>query len=183
MYSTHNEGKSVVAERFIRTIKNKIYKHMTSISKNVYIDKLDHIVNEYNNAKHRTTKMKPIDVKDNTYIDFGKKVNDNDPKFKVGDHVGISKYKNIFAKGYSPNWSEEVFLIEKIKNTVPWTYVIDDLNGEEISGTFYEKELLKIDQQEFRIEKVIKKKGDKLYVKWRGSDNSFNSWIDKKDLV
>ena len=183
MYSTHNEGKSVVAERFIRTIKNKIYKHMTSISKNVYIDKLDDIVNEYNNAKHRTTKMKPIDVKDNTYIDFGKKVNDNDPKFKVGDHVGISKYKNIFAKGYSPNWSEEVFLIEKIKNTVPWTYVIDDLNGEEISGTFYEKELLKIDQQEFRIEKVIKKKGDKLYVKWRGSDNSFNSWIDKKDLV
>ena len=89
MYSTHNEGKSVVAERFIRTIKNKIYKHMTSISKNVYIDKLDDIVNEYNNTKHSTTKMKPIYVKDNTYIDFGKKVNDNDPKFKVGDHVRI----------------------------------------------------------------------------------------------
>ena len=94
----------------------------------------------------------------------------------------ISKYKNIFAKGHTPNLSEEVFVIKKIKNTVPWTYVIDDLNGVEITGTFYEKELQKIDQQEFRIEKVIKKKGDKLYVKWKGYDNSFNSWIDKKDL-
>ena len=182
MYSTHNEGKSVVAERFIRTIKNTIYKHMTSISKNVYIDKLDDIVNEYNNTKHRTTKMKPIDIKDNTYIDFGKEVNDNDPNFKVGDRVRILKYKNIFAKGYTPNWSEKVFAIKKIKNTVPWTYVIDYLNGEGINRTFYEKELQKIDQQEFRIEKVIKKNGDKLYAKWKGYDNSFNSWIDKKRL-
>ena len=182
-YSTHNEGKSVVAERFIRTIKNKIYKHMTSISKNVYINKLDDIVNEYNNTMHRTTMMKSIDVKDNMYIDFGKEVNDNDPKFIVGNNVKISKYKNIFAKGYTPNWSEEAFVIKKIKNAVPWTYVIDGLNGEEISGTFYEKELQKIDQQEFRIEELIKKKGHKLYVKWKGYDNSFNSWIDKKDLV
>ena len=139
MYSTHNGGKSVVAERFVRTIKNRIYKYMTSISKNVYIDKLDDIVHKYNNKKHRKIKMKPTDVKDNTYIDFGKEVNDNDPKFKVGDHVRISKYKNIFAKGYTPNWSEEVFVIKKIRNTVPWTYVIYDLNGEEITGTFYEK--------------------------------------------
>ena len=143
MHSTHNEGKSVVAERFIRTIKNKIYKHMTSISKNVYIDKLDDIVNEYNNTKHRTTKMKPIDVKDNTYIDFGKEVNDNYPKFKVGDRVRISKYENIFSKGYTPNWSEEVFVIQKIKNTVLWAYVIHDLNGEEITGTFYNKRITK----------------------------------------
>ena len=100
MYSTHNEGKCVVAERFIRTIKNKIYKYMTSISKNVYIDKLDDIVDEYNNTYHRRTKMKPIDVKDNTYINIGKEVNDKDPKFKVGDHVRISKYKDIFTKGY-----------------------------------------------------------------------------------
>ena len=92
----------------------------------MYIDKLDDIVNEYNNTKHRTTKMKPIGVKDNTYIDFGKEVNDNDPEFKVVDHVRISKCKNIFSKGYTPNWSEEVFVIKKIKNTVPWTYVIDD---------------------------------------------------------
>ena len=149
----------------------------------MYNDKLDDIVNEYNNTKHRTTKMKPIDVKDNTYINFDKEVNDNDPEFKVGDHVRISKYKNIFAKDYTPNWSEEVFVIKEIKNTVPWTYVIDDLNGEEITVTFYEEELQKIDQQEFRIEKIIKKKGDKLYVKRKGYDNSFNNWIDKKDLV
>ena len=100
---------------------------MTSISKNVYIDKLDDIVNEYNNTYHRTIKMKPVDVKDNTYIDFKKEVNDKDPKFKVGDYVRISKYKNIFDKRYTPNWSEEVFVIKKVKNTVPWTYVINDL--------------------------------------------------------
>ena len=127
MYLTQNEGKFVVAERFIRTLKTKIYKYMTSISKNVYIDKLDDIVNEYNNTYHRTIKMKPVDVKDNTYIDFKKEVNDKDPKFKVGDHVRISKYKNIFAKEYTPNWSEEVFVIKKVKNTVSWTYIINDL--------------------------------------------------------
>ena len=135
---------------------------MTSISKNVYIDKLDAMVDEYKNTYHRTIKMKPIDVRDNTYINIDKEVNDNDPKFKVDDHVRISKYKNIFAKGYTPNWSEEVFVIKEIKNAVPWTYVINDLNSEEIIRTFYEKELRKIDQQEFRIEKVIKKKDDKL---------------------
>ena len=95
MYWTHNEGKSVVAERLVRTIKNKIYKDMTSISKNVYIEKLDDIVHKYNNTKHRTIKVKPIDVKDNTYIDFGKEVNYNDPKFKVGNHVRISKSKLV----------------------------------------------------------------------------------------
>ena len=97
MYSTHNEGKSVVAERFIRTLKNKIYKYITSISKNVYIDKLDDIENEYNNTYHRTIKMKPIDVKDNTYINIGKELKDKDPKFKVGDHVRILKYKKHFC--------------------------------------------------------------------------------------
>ena len=103
MYLIHSEGKSVVAERFIRTLKSKMYKYMTSISKNVYIDKLDDIVDEYNNTYHRTIKMKPIDVRDNTYIDFEKEVYDKDPKFKVGDHVRNSKYKKKFAKGYTPN--------------------------------------------------------------------------------
>ena len=156
---------------------------MTAISKNVYIDKLDYIVKEYNNKYHTSIKMKPLDVKDNTYIDFKKEIDNKDPKFKVGDHVRISKYKNIFAKGYMPNWSEGVFVIKKVKNTVPWTYVVNDLNDEKIIGTFYEKELQSTNQQKFRIEKVIKRKGDKLHVKWKGYDNSFNSWIDKKDLV
>ena len=121
MYSTYNEGKSVVAERFIRTLKSKIYKYMTSISQNAYIDELDDLVNEYNNTYHTTIKMKPIDVKDNRYKNTNKETNDKDPKFKVVDRVRISKYKNIFAKGYTPNWSEEVFVIKKVKNSVPWT--------------------------------------------------------------
>ena len=112
MYLTHNEGKSVVAERFIRTLKKKIYKYMNSISRNMYIDKLADIVNEYNDAYHRTIKMKPIDVKDNTYINIDKEVNNRNSKFKVGDHVSISKYKNIFAKRYTRNWSEEIFVIK-----------------------------------------------------------------------
>ena len=131
---------------------------MTSVSKSVYIDKLDDIADEYNNTYHRTIKMKHVDVKDNTYIGFKKEVNDKDSKFKVGDHIRISKYKNIFAKGYTPNWSDEVFVISKIKNTGLWTYVINDLKGEEIIGTFYEKELQKTNQKEFRIEKVIRKR-------------------------
>ena len=116
-------------------------------------------------------------------LDSKKEVNNKDPEFKVGNHVSICKYKNIFAKGYTPKWSEEVFAVIKIKNTVPWTYVINGINGAEITGTFYEKELQKTNQKEFRIEKVIKRKGDKLYVKWKGYDNSFNGWINKKDLV
>ena len=183
MYSTNNEGKSVIAERFITTSKNKVYKYMNSVSKNVYIDKLDDIVKKYNNTYHTSIEVKPIDVKDNTYIDFKKEVNDKNPKFKVGDHVSISKYKDIFAKGYMPNWSEEVFIIKKIKNAVPWTYVINDLNGKEIIGTFYENGLQATNQQEFKVEKVFKRKGDKLYAKWKGYDNSFNSWVDKKDIV
>ena len=110
---------------------------MTPISKDVYIDKIDDIVKKYNNTYYISIKMKPVDVKDNTYIGFKKEVNDKNPKFKVGDRVRISKYKNIFAKWYMPNGSEEIFIFKKIKNTVPWTYVINDLNDEEIIGTFY----------------------------------------------
>ena len=147
MYLSHNEGKSVVAARFIRTIKNKIYKYMTSISKNLYIDKLDDIVNKYNNTYHRTIKMKPVDVKSSRYIDSSKEINDGDRKFKIGDIVRILKYKNICTKGYVSNWSEDVFVIKKVKNNVPWTNVISDLNGEKIAGTFYEKELQKANQK------------------------------------
>ena len=127
VYSIHNEGKSVVAEKFIRTLKNKIFKYMTNIYwKNAYIDKLDDIVNKYDNIYHSTSKMKAVDVKSSTYIDFGVKNSEKDPKFKVADHVRISKYKNIFAK------------------YMPWTYVISDLDDEEITGMFHKKELKNI---------------------------------------
>ena len=111
MHSTHDEGKLVVAERLIRTLTEKIYKYMTSVSKNVYIDKLDDIINKYDNTYQITIKIKPVDVKSNTYINSTKEINDKDPKFTIGDIVRISKYKNIFAKGCTPNWSEEVFVI------------------------------------------------------------------------
>ena len=127
--------------------------------------------------------MKPKDVTDDSFVEYNEESNKRDSKFKLGDHVRISKFKNVFAKGYTANWSEEIFVVKKIKNTVPGTYSINELNDEEIMGSFYEKELQKTDQKEFRIEKVIKKKGDKSFVKWKGYDNSFNSWIDKKDLV
>ena len=141
MYSTYNEVKSVVAERFIRTLKNKMYKHMTATGKNVYYV-LDDVVNKYNNTKHSTIKMKPIDVKNNkrVYID---EHNEKDSKFKVGDRVRISRYKNIFAKGCAPNWSSEIFIVDKINDTVLYTYNIKDLNDEEIIGSFYNKQLQK----------------------------------------
>ena len=142
MYSTFNEGKSVVAETFIRTLKNKLYKHMTATGKNICYDVLDYVVNEYNNTKHNTIKMKPIDVGDNkrVYID---EHNEKDSRFKVGNRVRISKLKNIFAKGYTPNWSREKFIVNKINDTVPYTYNLKDLNEEEIIGSFYDRELQK----------------------------------------
>ena len=155
MYLTHNKGKSV-AERFIRSLEKKRYKHTTSIPKIVYTDKLDDIINEYSNTYHGTIKMKPIDVKDNTYIDSIKDVDNEDPKFQVGPHVRISKYKSIFAKRYTPYWSEDVFVISKIKKAVPRTYVINDLSGEETVGKFYEKELQKTNQQNVGEKKSLK---------------------------
>ena len=183
MYSTFNEGKSVIAERFIRTLKNKIYKHMTAISKNVYYDVIDDIFNKYDNTVHRTIKIKSIDVTNNSVAEYNEESNKKGPKFKISDHVRISQYKNIFAKGYTPNWSEEIFIINKINDTIPWTYAISDRNGKDITGSFYEKELQSNNQQKYRIEKIIKRKGNKLYVKWKGYNNSFNSWINKKDIL
>ena len=121
MYTTYNEGKSVVAERFIRTLKNKINKYMTSILKNMYIDKLDDIVNKYTNTYNSAIKVKPDNVKSNTYIDFSKEIGYEDTEFEIDDIIRISKYKNIFAKVYTLNWSEDVFVIKKIQNTVLWT--------------------------------------------------------------
>ena len=183
MYSTYNEGKSVVAERFIETLKNKVFKHIAAVSKNFYFDVLDDIVNKYNNTVHRTIKMRPIDVTSDSYAECNEESNVTKPKFKVSNHVTISKYKISFAKGCTQNWSEEVFVVSKIKDIVPWTYLISDVNGEKIAGSFYEKELQKTSQEKFRIEKALKRKGDKFYFKWKGYDNSFNSWIDKIALI
>ena len=142
MYSTYNEGKSVAAERFIRTLKNKLFKHMTTTGKNVYHDVLDDVVNKYNNTKHSTIKMKPTDVKNNkrVYID---EHNEKDSKFKAGDRVRISRYKNIFAKGYAPNWRSEILIVNKINDAVPYKHNLKDLNNEEIIGSFYDRELQK----------------------------------------
>ena len=146
----HNEEKSLVNERFIKTLKSKIYKYMNLTSINVYIDKLDDIVNKYKDTYHSAIKMKPLNVKSNACFNSGKEINDEDRKFKIGDNVVISKYKNIFAKRYVPNWSDKVFVIKRIKNSVLWAYVIIDLKGE--------REFEKINQKEFRVEKVITKR-------------------------
>ena len=177
IYSTYNEGKSVVAERFTRTLKNKIFK---AISKNVYFDVLDDIADKYNTA-HKTIKMKPIDVTEIVMLNTMKIHIKKNLNLKL---VTMLEFQNIklFLRTDILQNGQKVFVISKIKNTVPWTYVISNLNGEEITESFYEKELQKTNQEKFRIEQVLKRKGDKLYVKWKGYNNRFNSWIDKKDL-
>ena len=119
---------------------------MTSVSKNVYINKLDYIVNKYNNTYHITIRMKPVDVKLISYIDSSKETNDKNPKCKICDNIRISKYKNIFANVYTPNWSE-VFVVKKVKNSIPRTFIISDLNGEQFVGAFYENEMQKTSQK------------------------------------
>ena len=143
MYSTYNEGKSVVVERFIRTLKNELYKHMTATGKNVYYDVLDDAVSKYNNTKHSTIKIKQKNVKNDNKRVYIDEHNEKDSRFKVGDRVRISKFKNVFAKGYTPNWSKETFIVNKINDTVPYTYNLKDLNGEEIIGSFYDRKLQK----------------------------------------
>ena len=135
MYSTYNEGKSVVAERFIRTLKNKLYKHMTATGKNVYYNVLDDVVNEYNNTKHNTIKMKPKDVKNDNKRAHIDEHNKKGARYNVGNRIRIS----IFAKGCTPNWSKDIFIVNKTNDTVPYTYNLKDLNGEEIIVSFYDR--------------------------------------------
>ena len=144
MYSTYNEEKSVVAERFIKTLKYKIFKHMAAVSENVYFNAFDDIVNNYNNAIHGTMQMKPVDVTFDSYADHNEDFNKKRSKFKVGDCAQISKQKNIFGKGYSQNWSEEVVVVSKIENTVPWTYTVTDLNGDQLLEVFMKKNCKKL---------------------------------------
>ena len=189
IYSTENEEKSSVCERWNRTIKEKMYKRFTMQNNTVYIEILPKILASYNNSKNRSIGMTPNEARKpqnygKVYFTLYSDLSESQkPTFKIGDTVRISKYKRkTFDKGYTPNWTEEVFVISEIQPTVPITYKIKDLNGEEIGGTFYREELQKTDQTIYRIEKVIRKTKDKALVKWKGYPAEFNSWIPLKDL-
>ena len=191
LYSTENEEKSSVVERWIRTMKEKMWKYFTDNNTNHYVDILPDLVKDYNNTQHSSIKMTPVEASKkknelevwrNLYPDRLKRIDIN-PKFSIGDKVRISKKKKTVEKGYTTRWTEEIFTITKINHTSPVTYKIADLNGEEIDGTFYEPELQKTRQQLFRIEKVIEKGKNKSLVKWKGYSGNFNSWVDNKDIV
>ena len=191
IYSTENEEKSSIVERWIRTMKEKMWKYFTDNNTYTYIDILPELVEDYNNTVHSSTKLTPVEASKkkneltvwrNLYPDR-LKINDITPKFSVGDEVRISKKKKTFEKGYTTRWTEEIFTITELQNTNPVTYKIADLQGEEIKGTFYEPELQKTEQQVFRIEKVIEKRKNKSLVKWKGYSDKFNSWVDNKNLI
>ena len=191
LYATENEEKSSIAERWIRTMKEKMFKYFTDYNTNKYIDVLPELVEDYNNTVHSSTKLTPTDaskeenelkVWSNLYPDRYKTSRLN-PKFSVGDKVRITKKKTVFEKGYTTRWTEEIFTIKEIRETNPLTYKLEDLQGEEIEGTFYEPELQKTEQQIYRIEKIIKKEKGRSFVKWKGYPDKFNSWVDNKDLI
>ena len=192
IYSTENEEKSSVIERWNRTMKEKMFKFFSANSTRRYIDILDELVSRYNNTKHSTIKMTPVQASDKKnenrvwmklYPDFTQPAEPVKPKYSVGDRVRITVKKKTFEKGYTPRWTEEVFTISQVQYTEPPTYKIKDYSGNEIQGTFYEQELQKTKQEIYRIEKVIRKCGIKSFVKWLGYPDSFNSWVDNKDLV
>ena len=191
LYSTENEEKSSVVERWIRMMKERMWKYFTDNNTNRYVDVLPDLVKGYNNTRHSSIKMTPVEasreknelrVWRTLYPDHLERCDIN-PEFSVGDKVRISKKKKTFKKGYTTRWTEEIFTIVEVKPTSPVTYKIADLNGEEIKGSFYEPELQKTSQQLFRIEKVIKRGKKKSLVKWKGYSDDFNSWVDNKDLV
>ena len=191
LYSTKNEEKSSVVERWIRTMKEKMWKYFRANSTNVYMNALSDLVKEYNNTRHSSIKMTLVRVSKkenelkvwrNLYAEH-LEIRDINPKFSVGDKVRISKKKKTFEKGYTTRRTEEIFTIVEVKRTSPVTYKITDLNGEEIRGTFYEPELQATSQELFRIEKVIKRGKKKSLVKWKGYSNDINPWVDNKDIV
>ena len=191
LYSTENEEKSSVVERWIRTMKEKMWKYFTDNNMSVYIDILPDLVKNYNNTRHSSIKMTPVEAsKKKNELTVWRNLYPEQlairgikPNFSIGDKVRISKKKKTFEKGYTTRWTEEIFTIVEIKRTSPVTYKIADLNGEEIKGRFYEPELQKTNQKLFRIEKVIKRGKKKSLVKWKGYSDDFNSWVDNKDIV
>ena len=191
LYSTENEEKSSIVERWIRTMKEKMWKYFTDNNTYNYMNILPELVEDYNNTVHSSIIMSPIDASKkkneltvwrNLYPDRYK-INNLTPKFSVGDEVIITKKKKVFEKGYTTRWTEEIFTIKEIRNTDPITYKLEDLQGEEVRDTFYEPELQKTEQQIYRIEKIIKKEKNKSLVKWKGYSDKFNSWVDNKNLI
>ena len=191
LYSTENEEKASEVERWIRTMKEKMWKYYTANSTNVYSYMLPDLVKEYNNTRHTSIKMTPVQASKKEYeltvwrnlYPEHLEIREINLKFSVGDKVRISKKKKTFEKGYTTRWTEEIFTIVEVKRTSPMTYKIAVLNGEEIQGTFYEPELQKTSQELFRIEKVIKRGKKKSLVKWKGYTDTFNSWVDNKEIV
>ena len=189
-YSTFSPLKASIAERVIRTIKEKLFRLFTLNGNHKWIDLIGNITDTYNKTKHSTIGMKPVSVNKKcekvllTTVYGNIKVTDK-PKFKVGDIVRISKYKHLFQKGYTPNWTTELFKVIRINITSPTTYLLEDMQGHPIKGCFYEHELQKTKHPDiYLVEQILRKKGNKLYVKWLGLDKSHNSWIDKtNDLI
>lgn len=189
-YTTYSTKKAAIVERFNRTLKTRMWKQLHFRGSYKWLDLLQTLVNDYNNTKHRTIKMKPKDVTKAHEKDLLRSVymyeSRHHPKlnkFKVGDHVRISKYKNVFEKGYTPNWTSEIFQIAKVQLTQPATYMLKDYQDNEIKGAFYELELQKVKHSDvYLIEKILKKRGNKLFVKWLGFDNTHNSWVNKNDV-
>ena len=186
-YSTHGEHKSCVVERFNRTLKEKMWKRFTAENTRNWVGMLDKLLTEYNKSFHRTIGMTPIrcsKLKNIKIQSFN--VVCKTPKFKVGDKVRISRLKAVFEKGYLSNWSEAIYVIQKVKRTCPVTYILEDMRGELLKGSFYEKELLQTNQEVYRIEKVLRKKNingvEYAFVKWMGYSNKFNDWIPVKNL-
>lgn len=190
MYSTFSNLKASICERFNRTLKEKMWMQFSLQGNYKWINILPNLIAQYNNIKHHTIKMKPSDVNarneksllQRVYTNF--KIKTHSKKFNVGDKVRVSKFKHVFEKGYTPNWTTEVFTIRRIRNSLPvTTYELVDYQNQPIAGTFYEQELQKTANPDiYLVEKIVRKQGDKLFVKWLGFDNSHNSWINKTDL-
>ena len=190
LYSTENEEKSSVAERWNRTMKQIMWRYFTANNTNKYIDELQNMVDKYNTTYHRSIKLIPSDVRDPANYKhvfkalYGKLRPPPSPvKFHVGEKVRISRKKDTFKKGFAPNWTEEVFQVSLVKHTNPITYSLEDLRGEPVKGSVYGQELQATDQQIFRIERVLRRQGQRAYVKWRGYSNAFNSWVPLQDVV